>query len=568
MDTLTKHGKHAWWTVAAMLLTACGGNDQPDVAQLTPATPATLAHCADLVSGFTYANTVMTAASAVPAGTLSVGGTSIGAHCVVSGHMFDRVSAVDGQSYSIGFEMRLPNDWNGRFFFQGNHGIDGVVVPATGVTSEGGPLSNGLAMGFAVLSSDMGHTNAQNPLFGIDPQARLDYGYQAVGKLTPMAKALIQVAYGKAPDRSYIVGCSNGGRHAIIAASRYADDYDGVLAGDAGLNIPASSIAGMYEGQQFNSIATSTDLSTAWSPAERQLVAAKVLEKCDALDGVADGMVADTAACKSAFVFTRDVPTCTAARDGTCLTDAQKTAIGNVFTGARNGSGAPLYSSFPYDPGISTPLWGVLKFTFPVTLVRDPGIVAFGSEVPPEPTGVASDIRTFSLSYNFDTQAPRVAATDGTYTESALSLMNPPDPATLSRFKSRGGKMLVYHGMSDPLFSPDYAVNWYGGVQAANGGDASNFARLYLIPGMDHCSTGPSTDQFDLMLLLVNWVEQGIAPDSLTASARGPGNRGGSNADVPSTWAPDRTRPLCAYPTVARYNGTGDVNQAANFTCK
>ena len=164
-----------------------------------------------------------------------------------------------------------------------------------------------------------------------------------------------------------------------------------------------------------------------------------------------------------------------------CLTAAQKTVIANVFAGVHNSAGTPLYSTFPYDAGISTPLWGVLKFTFPVTLVRDPGIVAFGFEVPPEPSSVAADIRSFSLGFDFDTQAPKITATDATYTESAVSLMNPPDPTTLFRFKYRGGKMLVYHGMSDPLFSADYAVDWYNKAGAANGGDASNFARLYLL---------------------------------------------------------------------------------------
>ena len=151
--------------------------------------------------------------------------------------MFDRVSTVDGKSYAIGFEMRLPDAWNGRFFYQANGGTDGSVVTASGGFG-GGPATSPLAQGFAVISSDAGHNAAQNPTFGIDPQARLDYGYQAVAKLTPMAKAVIQTAYGKGPDRSYFGGCSNGGRHTLVAASRYADQYDGFLVGDPGLRLP------------------------------------------------------------------------------------------------------------------------------------------------------------------------------------------------------------------------------------------------------------------------------------------------------------------------------------------
>src|SRR5206468_11594594 len=148
----------------------------------------------------------------------TVAGNPVTAHCQITGTMFNRVSTVDGQSFAIGFEMRLPNAWNGRFFYQANGGTDGSVVTATGPVNGGGGLTHALAQGFAVISSDAGHNAAQNASFGVDPQARLDYGYQAVAKLTPMAKSVIQTAYGKGPDRSYIGGCSNGGRHTMVAA--------------------------------------------------------------------------------------------------------------------------------------------------------------------------------------------------------------------------------------------------------------------------------------------------------------------------------------------------------------
>ena len=152
--------------------------------------------------------------------------------------------------------MRLPKDWNGRFFYQANGGIDGSVGTATGGIGGGGPLNNALNMGFAVLSSDAGHVGSQGPFFGIDPQARLDYGYQAVGKLTPMARSALKTAYGKEPDRSYLGGCSNGGRHAMVAAARYAEQYDGILAGDPGTRLPLAAIANIAGAQKYNALAT------------------------------------------------------------------------------------------------------------------------------------------------------------------------------------------------------------------------------------------------------------------------------------------------------------------------
>ena len=227
----------------AAVLAACGGSDDDNgVPQLGAATGASLTSCTDLTTRAAFANTTFSAASAVAAGTLNVGGNSVPAHCLVTGRMFDRVSTVDGKTYAIGFEMRLPNSWNGRFFYQANGGTDGSVATANS-RFGGGADDSPLAQGFAVISSDAGHNGAQNPTFGIDPQARLDYGYQAVAKLTPMAKAVIQTAYGKGPDRSYFGGCSNGGRHALVAAARYADQYDGFISGNPGWRLPLAATA-------------------------------------------------------------------------------------------------------------------------------------------------------------------------------------------------------------------------------------------------------------------------------------------------------------------------------------
>ncbi|CAN5915511.1 tannase/feruloyl esterase family alpha/beta hydrolase [soil metagenome] len=547
------------------LLAACGGDDD-SLPQLSAATGATLPSCTDLAARLTFANTTITAANAIAAGTLTVAGQPVAAHCQILGQMNLRVSAVDGKSYAIGFEMRLPNDWNGRFFYQANGGIDGSVVTATGGVNGGNGLTSALGMGFAVISADAGHAGSLGPFFGIDPQARLDYGYQAAATLTPMAKSVIKTAYGKGPDRSYFGGCSNGGRHTMVAAAREPDQYDGYLVGDPGFRLPLAAIANIAAAQGYATVATNpADISTGFSAAERTLVSNAVLAQCDALDGSTDGIVQDTSACQAAFDLNRDVPTCSGARDGTCLSAAQKTVIAKRFSGVTNSAGTVFYSSWPYDTGLGSGNTAFWNFTAPVAL--DSGAVGLIWQVPPE--NAASFVGpTFALTGNIDSMLAKIAATDTTYTESALSFMLPPNPSQLGTLKNRGAKMMVYHGTSDPIFSSDDTTAWYEALRKANSGDAGNFARFYRVPGMTHCSGGPTTDQFDMLTPLVNWVEKGQAPESVVASARGLGNAAAVNADIPSSWSATRSRPLCAYPKVARYKGSGSIESADSFACQ
>jgi hypothetical protein len=558
--------------IALAGLTACGGGDDDDDAQKLPqlsaASAGTLSACATLLTGFTDANTTLTAATDVAAGTLTVGGTAVPAHCQVTGNMYSRTGS--NGNYAIGFEMRLPQAWNGRFFYQGNGGLDGSVSTATGATG-GGPLTHALLQGFAVISSNAGHTGAQTAIFGFDPQARLDYGYQAAQKLTPMAKALIAAAYGRGPDRSYFGGCSNGGRHTLVATTRLANEYDGFLAGAPGYNLPKAAVAQIWGAQQWAQAYTAgstvtgptgsaiPDLSTALTAAERSLVSQRILAKCDALDLAADGIVADTAACQKAFNVADDVPTCSGERDGSCLTAQQKTILAAVYTGAKTTTGTAIYNSFSYDPGIAGANWAAWKFAN--SLALDP--LAVGTVFGTPPAYMADP-----LTADIDAHFARITATDTTYTVSGMGFMSPPNPSSLSTLKKRGAKVMVYHGVSDPIFSYDDSVTWYKNLAAANDGDAGNFARLYGVPGMNHCSGGPATDQFDMLSALVKWVEQGQAPDSVVATARGTGNAGGVNAELPSSWSTSRTRPLCPYPKVATYQGSGSIEDAANFSCR
>ncbi|WP_250490576.1 tannase/feruloyl esterase family alpha/beta hydrolase [Caballeronia sp. INML2] len=560
--------------LASTMLAACGGgsDDNPNaLPQLSAATPANLSGTCDaLAAKLAFANTSFTSVQDVPAETLTIAGKAVPEHCVIEGRMNERVSSVDGKTYAIGFEMRLPLAWNGRFFYQANGGLDGNVIAATGVISGGGPLNNALNMGFAVISSDAGHSAAQNPLFGLDPQARLDYGYQAVAKLTPMAKQVIKTAYGKSPDRSYFEGCSNGGRHAMVAAARYAADYDGIIAGDPGFHLPKAAIGEMWSAQQFAKVATATttgglpDIKTGFTTQERQLVASRIVAKCDSLDGVADGMVQDIKACQANFDLARDVPTCSAnVRDGSCLTSAQKDAIGQVFSGAHDSAGTALYASFPYDVGISGANWALWKQTNSITL--DPGAAAFTFTTPPQSASLLSQLSAYALNFSMDNDAPKIFATTGVYSEASWSFMPPPDETNLSVLKNRGAKLIVYHGTSDPVFSSNDTTDWYQRLTTANAGDASNFARLYTVAGMNHCSGGPTADQFDMLTPMIAWVEQGKAPDSVTATARDASNAF-PNTEVPSDWGSARSRPLCPYPKVARYK-SGDINSATSFAC-
>src|SRR5574343_2117646 len=301
--------------LAATTLGACTATHHPggNPTGMGVAVGAALQQCAGLPSAFRFDNTQIDSATVAPAGTLKLGGQAVAEHCLVKGQMHKRQGS-DGRPYAIAFEMRLPQDWNGRFYYQGNGGLDGAVLPALG-TLGGGPLTGALMQGFAVISSPAAHSGPQTPFFGLQPQARLDYGYQAVAKLTPMAKDLIRAAYGRAPDRSYIGGCSNGGRHTMVAAARLGDQYDGYLIGAPGYRLPNAALAQLWGVQQWaplatpgastrhpmNPSATIPDLGTAFTAQERGAVAQAILNKCDALDGARDGMVQATQACQSAF---------------------------------------------------------------------------------------------------------------------------------------------------------------------------------------------------------------------------------------------------------------------------
>jgi hypothetical protein len=584
-----KHKRPVFLLVLALfLLSGCGGmgfmagEKTQAPTQAVPAKAVTA--CADLNKAFNYTGTTLTSVTVVPADTLRIPGIAdpMPEHCLVKGKMNERKSPVDGKTYAIGFEMRLPTSWNGRFFYQANGGTDGMVTNAYGDILGGGPTSNGLLKGFAVISSDAGHQMEQGPIgggvFGIDPQARIDYGYNAVAQLTPMAKNLIKVYYGKMPDKSYIVGTSNGGRHAMVAAARFADEYDGYLAGSPGFNLPKAAVAQLWGVQQYATISKTVpatnrpDVNTSFSLADLQVVSNSILKKCDALDGLTDNMVSDIKKCQTVFSIDKDVPTCSADPDGKCLTAGQKKVLAAVHAGVKNKAGEALYTNFPWDPGIFSPGWRTWKFSNS-TGPRDPIAVGFIFMTPPVSptvlTGAGNTLIDFVLGFSVDTDAPKIYATNNTYTESAMSFMTPPQSTILSKFVANNRKMIVVHGAADPVFSVADTINWYEGFSAWHGNNTANMVRLFVVPGMSHSRGGPAADQFDLVDALVNWVEKGIAPNAVTSKARGKGAvvEAAVSPEVPASWAPGRTRPLCMYPEIAKYKGSGDVELASSFIC-
>jgi pimeloyl-ACP methyl ester carboxylesterase len=541
-------------------------------AQLQPAVGTSLQQCASLAAAFKFDNTQLSSAAVAPEGSLALAGKPIAEHCWVKGSMFNRKGA-DGQDYAIGFEARLPKDWNGRFFYQANGGIDGVVQPAQGALG-GGPLTGALAQGFATISSDAGHTGRQNPRFGAEPQARADYGYAAVGKLTPMAKQLIAAAYGKGPDRSYIGGCSNGGRHAMVAASRFGDQYDGYLVGAPGYRLPNAALAQLWAAPQWKVLATDgatvnhpfapnvkiPDLGSALTAAERQTVANAILAKCDALDGLKDGLVHNVKACQGTFNLGSDVATCAGARNGQCLSADQKRVLGAVYAGGKTSAGQSIYASFPWDAGISSPNWAQWKFVNSQVLDPAAGYIFM------------NPVRSIDPFKNdVDDGFKAIYAKADAYKESADDVITPvgkDNPVNLASLRARGAKMLLYHGVSDAIFSAQDTSAWMDRLNQTQGGQAASFARYFPVPGMAHCGAGPAADQFDMLTPLVNWVERGVAPQLVLASARGLGNAGGANAELPPDWSATRSRPLCPYPAYAHYNGSGSPEDASNFSCK
>jgi hypothetical protein len=497
-------------------------------------------------------------------------------HCVLRGQIGAHTGS-DGQPYAISFELRLPDDWNGDFVHQFNGGNDGFVVPALGQVMGGDRSKTALGMGFAVVSSDSGHDAlaikdaglAGGARFGLDPQARRDYGYSAIETLNPAALKIVETYYGKPVRFRYGIGGSNGGRHALVEAARMPGAFNGLLVGYPGYNLPKAAIQHAWDVQAMKPI--TGDIRTAFSPAAMNVLKKGILASCDALDGLVDGFIADSAACQKTFDIAK--LECKAGQTDDCLSAAQIKALSTMEKGPHNSKGEQLYSPWIWDTGMASNNWRGWKLEGGKALdgtVAMPRIVALGAPslayvfmTPPVKIGGTPDeVENFLLNFSFDTDAPKIFAKTAEYPESSYEFMVPPgaDNPDLAAFRDAGGKMIVFHGNSDPVFSVVDTIAWYKKLDANNGGKAKNFARFYEVPGMPHGAGGPSTDDFDMFTAMVDWVEHGKAPEAIVAGVT-PSNKEGQEA------LGDVTRKLCPYPQVARYIGS-DPKSADSFACQ
>lgn len=586
---------------ATLCLVACGGGDGDSSAPAAAPVEAVASTCAGLATTvpaglFPDPTTAITSSKFNAATAATATAAALPAHCEIVGTINKRVmtvGAVNGQSIAIGYHMRLPDNaqWNGRFYFMGGGGQNGVLGDALG-TREGRHMANGLSLGYAVISQDSGHDNTLNFLpnaggtaaFGLDPQARSDFYYNSYDKVTLLGKALIQKFYGKAPDKSYFVGCSEGGRQALMMSQRFPSHFDGLLAGAPVLHTPKLSPAGAATVQAFVPVATANGLvDSAGLPAvnkvftdpDLQLVANAVAQTCDALDGVTDGIVANYQQCTNAVIYSSLATlTCTGAKTAACLTAAQIAAIKTSMAVPKNAKGEPIYSDWPWDPGMAGSnngtfnaewrSWFMGTFGAPANDARKISTGAPSLSMlwttPPNviPT---TQFASFILNYDVSSLSPDSAKNfpaSGIYTESP-GAVHPQDSVDLSTFRNRGGKLLIYHGVADSAVSFNDTKVWFDAMSANMGSTTGDFAKFFPVPGMNHCRGGPSTDTFDMLTPLVEWVEKGTAPSKIIATASAPAYFGAAVAA--------RSRPLCPHPTYARYSGRGDINDAANFFC-
>jgi hypothetical protein len=453
---------------------------------------------------------------------------SLPAYCRLSATL-DRRTGGDGKSYGIGFALALPAEWNGRFLFQGGGGLNGSVAPPLGRTGQNDAA---LARGFAVVSTDTGHRGQGgfDASFMAEQQASLDFAYQAVGRVAVLAKQILAQYYGRPVAHAYFMGCSTGGREGMLMAQRYPTYFDGVVVGAPAMRTSFSGIGDQWVATMLNRVAPldasgRPDGRRAFSDADRKAVVDGLLASCDTSDGQRDGIVSDPLGCR----FDPASLICAGAKADGCLSRPQAEALSRAFAGPKDSKGRQVYPGFLFDTGI-TATQGI------------PGLLV-GSLNPVGAPFTATEM-------DVDQRAEQAAADPQAQLTSTWGWTN------LNTFSSRGGKLLFYHGVSDPWFSALDTVGYYERMAAANGGAAtvSGWSRLFLVPGMGHCGGGPATlDTFDMLSAVVDWVESGDAPESIRATGR--------------AW-PGRSRPLCPYPSHAQYKGTGAVEDAASFECR
>jgi feruloyl esterase len=419
---------------------------------------------------------------------------------------------------AVNFEVWMPAaDWNGKFQAVGGGGFAGVI--------SYGAMAAALSRGYATASTDTGHSLPGGSWALGHPELITDFAYRAVHEMTVKSKAIVEAFYGSAPQRSYFVGCSTGGRQGLMEAQRFPDDYDGIVAG-APANYWTHLMAGTL------SVALAGHRTGApLTPDDFQLLNREALHACDARDGVTDGLIANPPACR----FDPKRTQCLGTSGDGCLSPAKvRTALAIYGPVVNPRTKSEIFPGMPPGGELTwSALAGAQPFSIPVDFFK-----YFVYENP--------DWNWKTMDLDKDVAAANVKF---------AALMNAIDP-DLSAFKARGGKLIMYHGWNDQLIQPGNSINYYNSVSTRMGAAATDeFLRLFMAPGMQHCAGGVGPNTFDALTALEAWVERGTTPARMIASHTSKG-------------AVDRTRPLCPYPQLAVYAGTGSIDDASSFVCK
>jgi feruloyl esterase len=430
----------------------------------------------------------------------------------------------------IRFEVWLPPPtgalgWNGKLNGVGNGGLAGSI--------SYGAMIQALARGYATASTDTGHTDeTDHEAWALGhPELLVDFASRSIHATATAAKGIIRAYYGRAPQRSYFTGCSGGGGQALSEAQRYPADYDGIVAG-----APANFPTHMWPGELYPAWVTHRSPAHLVPEAKLSLVNDAVLAACDATDGVEDHVLDDPRRCG----FDPSTLLCKLADAADCLTAEQVDSVKRIYDGPKDPSSGKLFwpgfekSSEPGWTGHVSEPFGIPLSYFKYMALQDPGW----------------DWK------RFDFADPGSFAVLNEASQRLGPVLDSTDP-DLTAFKKRGGKLIAYHGWLDPNIAPRNSIDYYEAVQEAMGGEreASSFYRLFMVPGMGHCGGGPGPSAFDALDALESWVENGKPPDRIPASHVSDGKV-------------DRTRPLCPYPLVARYQGAGSTDEAASFECR
>jgi len=511
------------------------------------------------------------------------GSTGLPGHCRIQGRMNERIG-VNDQPYAINFRMRLPTDWNGRLFFAGGGGFNGQLNRAMGNLSYGvGPVaSNALGLGYAIVTQDGGHdwrinydpTLNGSATFGFDPQARLDWAYNSLDEVTKAAKAVIEAYYGRPAERSYYWGVSDGGREAMTMAHRFPRHFDGIVAISPAVLRALGGVKDAWETQVFAEVARAgglfndlgqPHLNKTFTDEDLALVSDAVKASCDDLDGLADGLIDNFPACTT----DRMAPglgglTCSGEKNAHCLSEVQVRALKAYHDGPTDSLGEPFFAARSWDAGVggkSTDSY-FTGWRFWVIGPYDGTLYGWDATgpaavmtTPPDPLPDSGpDAMAYLLNFDFDSDPQKIYATTETYETSVHDLLVSTS-TDMQAFRDHGSKLIVIAGVSDPVVPTNDIIKWWEAVDSAQGGTADHFVRLFPVPGMAHWG-GPATDRFDALSAIVEWVEEGIAPERIIASA-----------GEQTAW-PNRTRPLCPYPRQPRYQGSGSIEEAGSFQCR